>query len=67
MFRALIQKETRRQGLSGYALAKLAGLPMRTVQQYLAGDCDLRGESVARVATALGLELRPQRRGRRKG
>lgn len=61
-FRKIIQAEVKRQGLSGYRVAKLAGVPMRTVQAYLAEDCDLVGERVAWIATALGLELRLARR-----
>jgi len=61
-FRKTIQAEVKRQGLSGYRVGKLAGVPMRTVQAYLAEDCDLSGERVARIAEALGLELRPKGR-----
>ena len=61
-FRKTIQAEVKRQGLSGYRVAKLSGMPMRTVQAYLAEDCDLTGERVARIAEALGLELRAKRR-----
>ncbi|GAG37842.1 unnamed protein product, partial [marine sediment metagenome] len=55
-FRKAIQAEAKRQGLSGYRIAKLSGVPMRTVQAYLAEDCDLVGERVAKIAKALGLE-----------
>lgn len=61
-FRKIIQAEVKRQRLSGYRVAKLAGVPMRTVQAYLTEDCDLVGERVAWIATALGLELRLVRR-----
>ena len=64
MFRRIIQDEAERQCLSGYRIAKSSGLPMRTVQQYLAGDCDLGGERVAKIADVLGLELRPAKRRR---
>ena len=64
-FRKIIQSEVQRQELSGYRVAKLSGIPMRTVQAYLAEDCDLTGERVARIAKALGLELSTKRR--RKG
>lgn len=57
-FRRIIQSESKRQGLSGYRIAKLSGVPMRTVQLYLAGDCDLVGERIDKIASALGLELR---------
>lgn len=58
MFQASIQREAHRQNLSGYRLAKLTGLPMRTIQDYLSGNHDLAGERVAKLASALGLELR---------
>ena len=67
LFRKIIQAEVTRQGLSGYRVAKLAGIPMRTVQAYLAGERDLTGERLAKLADALGLELRPKRRRARKG
>jgi transcriptional regulator with XRE-family HTH domain len=66
-FRKVIQAEVKRQGLSGYRVAKVSGVPMRTVQAYLAEDCDLTGERLAKIAEALGLELRPMRRRSRKG
>ena len=59
-FQSLIIKEAKRQGLSGYALARASGVTMRSVQQYLAGTNDMNGERVARVAAVLGLELRPK-------
>ena len=61
-FRKIIGTEVTRQGLSGYRVAKLSGIPMRTVQAYLAGSRDLTGERLARIVDALGLELRPKRR-----
>ena len=61
-FRKIIQSEVERQGLSGYRVAKLSGIPMRTVQAYLAEHCDLSGERVAKIAATLGLELREARR-----
>ncbi|MGD8453222.1 MAG: hypothetical protein PVJ57_15495 [Phycisphaerae bacterium] len=67
-FRETILREVDRQGLSGYRIAKLANMPARTVQAYLAGQCDLMGERVALIAAALDLELRLKHRGRsRKG
>jgi transcriptional regulator with XRE-family HTH domain len=66
-FRRIIQREAQRQGLSGYRIAALAGMSMRTVQAYLAGSRDLTGERLAKIADALGLELRPKRRSPRKG
>lgn len=65
-FRDIIEREARRQRLSGYRLGKLSGVPIRTVQAYLAGTTDLAGRRIERIAAALGLELRPVRRARRK-
>jgi hypothetical protein len=67
-FRSIIKREMKRQDLSGYALAKQVDgrIPARTVYAYLAGT-DLRGETVAVLADALGLELQPKRRQRKAG
>ena len=64
-FRKIIQAEARRRDLSGYRIAKMAGMPVRTVQAYLSEERDLTGERVAMIAAALDLELRPQRRTRK--
>ena len=66
-FRKIIQREAKHEGLSGYRLAKLTGISMRAVQRYLAEDCDLGGERVAKIAKVLGLELMPKRRTKAKG
>lgn len=58
-FQETIRRETERRGLSGYALGKLANVPIRTVQEYLAGGSDLAGRRIEKLAAALGLELRP--------
>ena len=75
-FRKIIEREASRRRWSAYRVAQEAGLPIRTVQRYMAGDSDLHGESVAAICEALGLELRPKepqrkgaplaRRGKRK-
>lgn len=61
-FRKILIAEARRRGLSAYAAAKLAGLKLRTVQDYFAGGSDMAGERVAALAAALGLELRAVKR-----
>ncbi|MEZ6084807.1 MAG: hypothetical protein R3E58_12965 [Phycisphaerae bacterium] len=66
MFQKIIQSEAKRQGLSGYRIGMDSGIPIRTVQRYLAGDCDLVGEPHCEDCGALGLELRPTKR-KRKG
>ena len=47
-------------------IAKMTGLSMRAVQAYLAEDIDMTGERLAKIADALGLELRRKAR-RTKG
>ena len=67
-FQSTIVREAKRQKMSGYRIARLAGMPMRTVQAYLAGDTDLAGRRIEMIAEVLGLELRPVVRGaKRKG
>lgn len=68
-FRTIILREAERQGMSGYAIGKASGEPIRSVQRYLSGENDLKGEKVARIAAALGLQLRakPTRRRKAKG
>lgn len=65
--RDIIRREVARQGISGYRLGKLSGLPIRTVQAYLAGSTDLIGERIEKMLAALALELRPRPRKRKKG
>lgn len=67
-FQETIQHEARRQKLSGYRIGKLSGLPIRTVQAYLAGATDLSGERVEKIAVVLGLRLvRRTNKGRSNG
>ena len=64
-FRKIIQRETKKQGISGYRLAKMVGpgvASMRLVQAYLAGQADMTGERLAAVCKALNLELGPRQR-----
>lgn len=64
-FHAIIRQEAARQGLSGYALGKLSGVPMRTVQGYLAGENDITAIRLEKIAEALGLALRPKTKAKR--
>lgn len=66
MLRDIIRREVKRQGISGYRLGKLSGLPIRTVQAYLAGSTDLIGARIEKMLAGLGLHLQPARRRRRK-
>jgi len=61
VFRETIIRELKRRGWSSYRLGQESGVPIRTVQRYTSGGCDLRGETVALMCKALGLELRPHK------
>lgn len=61
-FQEIVRREAERQDLSGYRIAQMTGLPMRTVQRYIYGKTDLAGRRIEKIAAALGLELRPARR-----
>ena len=67
MFRGAIERETKRRGWSAYRLGKESGVPIRTVQHYLAGGCDLVGKRIAKLCEALNLEVRPKTKRKRKG
>ena len=65
-FRKIIQRETKKQGISGYRLGQLVGpnvASMRMIQMYLSGDADMTGERLTALCKALNLELRPRERG----
>lgn len=65
-FREIVKRETDKQGMSGYRLAQLSGVPMRTVQRFLSGKTDVTAHNLEAIAKALGLELRPGARKSRK-
>ncbi len=67
MIRKTIRCEAKRQGLSGYALAKLAGVPLRTAQRFMAGDVNVSAATAEAFAAVLGLELRKVRKPKTKG
>ena len=56
-FREAIIRELKRRDWSAYRLGKKAHVPIRSVQAYLAGRCDMAGENVAKLCAALGLKL----------
>ena len=62
-----LRDEAGRSGLSVLALAKRAGLGYATIHGFIMGDRSISIGSAAKLAAALGLELRPVRRGKRKG
>ena len=57
-FRTTIQRELDRREWSAYRLGQESGIPIRTVQAYLSGTCDLTGERIAIMCATLGLEVR---------
>ena len=66
-FRRIIQREAKKQGISGYRLGKMVGpeaASTRLIQAYLAGQADMTGERLTAICKALNLELRPRKRGR---
>lgn len=65
-FREIVKREADKQEMSGYRLAQLSGVPMRTVQRFLSGTTDVTAHNLEAIARALGLELRPAARKSRK-
>lgn len=64
-FRKEIRRELKRLGWSAYRLAKTAGLPLRGVQAYVAGEKDTTSARLSKLLGVLGFELkRPRKRGR---
>ena len=57
-FRKEIMREAKRQGLSAYALANAAGLPIRGVQAFLAGERDITCVRLAALMDVLGIKLK---------
>ena len=64
-FRKEILGEAKRQGFSAYALAQAAGLPIRGVQSFLAGERDITCVRLAALMDVLGITLK--RSDRQKG
>lgn len=54
----IVTGEMKRQKMTGYRLAKLCGLPQRSVYDYLAGTSDILAERLRLILDALGLEIR---------
>lgn len=65
-FRKQIVQVMKRRGLSAYALAKAAGLPLRNVQLFVSGTQDTTSRRLARLCKVLGLELRPTHKRNKK-
>ena len=60
-----LRDAARRSGLSMYRLSKESGVAYAGLHGFLTGDRRLSLRVAARLATALGLELRPVRRSKR--
>lgn len=52
-----LQREAKRQGLTGYGLTKATGLPLRTVQRFLNGQGSPTLGTVETIAAALGMAI----------
>lgn len=57
-------KTAEKQGMSGYAVGKAAGVSIRLVQRWFAGSHDIGAAKLERIAEALGLTLKPSKGGR---
>ena len=55
-YRAILA-EVKRQGVTGYALAKRAELPLSTMQRFLSGEGSPTITSIEAVAKALGMAI----------
>lgn len=57
MLREKIKSEAQKQGLSVYKLAKLSGLQITQLNNYLKGLTDLKGENIEKLFKVLGIGL----------
>ena len=55
-----INKRIQNLEISGYRLAKLTGLPLRTVQRFLANQGSPTLSTVEAIAGAVGMKLKPE-------
>ncbi len=58
----VLQKAAKDSGQTAYALAKGSGVDRAAVVRFLNGDRGLNLDSAGKLATYLGLELRPVRK-----
>ncbi len=54
-----VVRQAQSDGTTRYAIAKRAGIGYDTLARFLDRDRDIRVSNVERLATSLGLELRP--------
>ena len=57
MIRDAILREMKRYRWSAYRLGQESGVPIRTVQDFVAGTSDLAGERLSKLCAALGLRI----------
>jgi transcriptional regulator with XRE-family HTH domain len=55
-----LRAEAKRSGWTVYKIAKTAGVRHDIVSMFLSGERDIRSGAFAKIAAALGLELRPR-------
>ena len=60
---AEVLKEARRQKSTGYGLQKATGLPLSTVQRFLAAEVSPTVATLEAVAKALGLVVKVETKG----
>ena len=53
--------------MSRFELSKRSGVSYSVIHRFFGGDRDLTLRTASKLADVLGLELRPVRRGKRKG
>jgi plasmid maintenance system antidote protein VapI len=55
-----LRRAIRDSGLTHYRIGKGAGVKPEIVARFVRGERDVRAETFAKIAAALGLELRPR-------
>jgi transcriptional regulator with XRE-family HTH domain len=57
-----LTSEAKRQRLTGYKLAKDAGIPLSTAQRFLAGNLNPTASTLESIARSLGVAIRVERK-----
>ena len=60
MLREKVKTETSKQGVSVYKLAKLTGLQITQLNNYLKGLNDLQGENIGKLLKVLNINFKNQ-------
>ena len=61
-----LREAIRRSGLTGYRLAKDSGVPQPVLSRFINGRRGITLTTASKLAVALGLELKPRRKPRRR-